>query len=108
MTRRKELLTRTAFANPDFLARMVRLTRSAESHDVRERLGEIICPVLLISSDQDHITPMEEQVYLREHIQNAQHLVFPKTGHAAFYERPDLFVSVMMGWFNHHATIQLP
>lgn len=108
MGKRKELLTRTAFANPDFLARMVRLTRSAESHDVRERLGGIDCPVLIISSDQDHITPVEEQVYLREHIRGAEHVLLPRTGHAAFYERPDLFVSVMMGFINHREAIRLP
>lgn len=108
MGRRKELLTKTAFANPDFLARMVRLTRSAESHDVRDRLGEISCPVMIISTDQDHITPIEEQVFLREHIRNAKHVILPKTGHAAFYERPDLFVSVMMGFINHRESITLP
>ena len=108
MAKRKELLTKTAFANPLFLARMARLTKSAESHDVTARLHEINCPVLILSSEQDHITPIEEQVYLREHIKDAQHLIFPRTGHAAFYERPDLFVSVMMGFINHREAIQLP
>ncbi len=108
MAKRKELLTKTAFADPDFLARMVRLTRSAESHDVRERLGRIACPVLIISSDQDHITPLEEQVFLRENIRGAEHVLLPRTGHAAFYERPDLFVSVMMGFINHRESIRLP
>ena len=108
MADRKKLLTQTAFANPDFLARMVRLTRSAESHDVRDQLHKIDCPVLLISSQQDHITPIEEQEYLRDHIKGASHVVFPKTGHAAFYERPDAFVSVMMGFVNHRQKIVLP
>lgn len=101
MDQRKRLLTTTAFANPDFLARMARLTRSAESHDVRDRLHLIDCPTLIISSTQDHITPLEEQEYLRDHIRGADHVIFPKTGHAAFYERPDAFVSVMMGFINH-------
>ena len=101
MQARKQLLTKTAFASPDFLARMVRLTKSAESHDVTGRLDKIDCPVMIISSEQDHITPIEEQAYLRDHIKGASHVVFPKTGHAAFYERPDAFVAVMMGFFNH-------
>lgn len=105
MKNRKDLLTSTAFANPDFLQRMVRLTRSAESHDVTDRLHLIDCPVLVISSQQDHITPIEEQEYLRDHIKGAAHVVFPKTGHAAFYERPDAFVSVMMGFINHRKPI---
>ena len=105
MDRRKQLLTTTAFANPDFLSRMARLTRSAESHDVTGRLHLIDCPTLIISSTQDHITPLEEQDYLREHIKDASHVIFPKTGHAAFYERPDAFVSVMMGFINHQHRI---
>ena len=107
MHKRKQLLTTTAFANPDFLARMERLTRSAESHDVTGQLDLIDCPVMIISSSQDHITPLEEQEFLRDHIKDAAHIIFPKTGHAAFYERPDAFVSVMMGFINHreHITV---
>jgi 3-oxoadipate enol-lactonase len=108
MANRKGLLTKTAFASPDFLARMERLTRSAESHDVVARLGEISCPVLLISSQQDHITPPEEQARLHEGIPNSELVLLPKTGHAAFYERPDLFTSIMMGFINHDESIQLP
>lgn len=108
MKKRKELLTKTAFANPDFLKRMERLTRSAESHDVREGLPQIDCPVLLISSQQDHITPPEEQEYLARHIKGAELVLLPKTGHAAFYERPDLFVSILMGFINHREKIMLP
>jgi 3-oxoadipate enol-lactonase len=108
MKNRKELLTKTAFASPDFLARMERLTRSAESHDVTAQLGDITCPVLLISSQQDHITPPEEQARLQEGIPNAELVLLPKTGHAAFYERPDLFTSIMLGFVNHGEAIQLP
>lgn len=105
MANRKKVLTQTAFANPDFLKRMVRLTKSAESHDVREKLNTINCPVMIISSEQDHITPIEEQDYLREHIKGSCHVVLPKTGHAAFYERPEAFVSVMMGFINLNTAI---
>lgn len=108
MKKRKEILTRTAFADPDFMARMERLTRSAESHDVLDKLANIDCPVLLISSDQDHVTPPEEQVLLRNGIRDAQLVLLPKTGHAAFYERPDLFTSIMMGFINHREAILLP
>ncbi len=108
MARRKALLTTTAFANTDFMDRMERLTRSAESHDVRDLLHLIDCPVLLISSQQDHVTPPEEQELLQRGIQGAELVMLPRTGHAAFYERPDLFVSIMMGFFNHLQPIVLP
>ena len=101
MARRKQVLTQGPFADPGFMARMERLTRSAESHDVREDLHKISCPVLLIASQQDHITPPEEQEYLRDHIPGAELVLLPRTGHASFYERPNLFISIMMGFVNH-------
>ncbi|HSK68858.1 MAG TPA: alpha/beta fold hydrolase [Candidatus Limnocylindria bacterium] len=107
MAARKDLLTRTAFASPSFLRRMERLTRSAESHDVRDRLHEIACPTLIFSSGQDHVTPVEEQEYLRDHIPGAQHVHLPKTGHAAFYERPDLFAAILMGFVNHRPGLKV-
>ncbi len=100
MQKRKRLLTTTAFANPEFISRMARLTRSAESHDVTKDLHRISCPVLLVSSEQDHITPPEEQAYLRDHIPGAELVMLPKTGHASFYERPALFTGIMMGFLN--------
>jgi len=108
MDQRKTLLTNTAFASHDFQARMARLTRSAESHDVTEQLPRITCPVLLLSSQQDHITPPEEQTFLYERLPNAELVVLPKTGHASFYERPDLFTALLTGFISHREQIQLP
>ena len=108
MDNRKQLLTRTAFASQDFQARMERLTRSAESHDVRDSLKNITCPVLLVGSQQDHITPPEEQEYLAQHLPHADMVLLPKTGHATFYERPDLFMAMLLGFFSHRKPVRLP
>ncbi|MDD2561199.1 MAG: alpha/beta hydrolase [Eubacteriales bacterium] len=108
MENRKNLLTGTAFASSDFQARMARLTRSAESHDVTNQLDKITCPVLLLSSQQDHITPPEEQAFLHECLPNAELVFLPKTGHASFYERPDLFTALLTGFLSHRDPIQLP
>lgn len=108
MGNRKQLLTKTAFASQDFQARMERLTRSAESHDVRDSLKNITCPVLLIACQQDHITPPEEQEYLAEHLPHAELVLLPKTGHATFYERPDLFMALLLGFFSHRKPVRLP
>ena len=108
MENRKLLLTETAFASASFQSRMARLTRSAESHDVTGQLQDIPCPTLLISSQQDHITPLEEQAYLAEQMPNAELVVLPKTGHASFYERPDLFTALLVGFLSHRENILLP
>ncbi len=104
MASRKRLLTRTAFSDKVFLDSMVRLTNSANNHDVRDRLWSITSPTLIIGCEMDHITPPEEQRYLADNIPNAQLVILPNTGHAAFYERPVLFASIMMGFLNIEQT----
>lgn len=100
MEQRKQLLTKTAFANEDFLNSMIRLTNSANSHDVTEDLPTINAPTLIIGCEQDHITPLEEQRYLKKYMPNAELVILPETGHASFYERPYLFSAIVLGFIN--------
>jgi len=100
MQARKELLTRTAFASKPFLDSMIRLTNSANSHDVTAHLADISVPALIIACEMDHITPIEEQRALARTMPNAQLVILPDTGHAAFYERPELFSSILLGFVN--------
>jgi len=100
MAQRKEILIKTAFANKDFLDSMVRLTNSANNHDVIDALPKIETPTLIIGCEQDHITPLEEQRFMAKHMPNAELVIFPETGHAAFYERPYVFTAIMLGFIN--------
>ncbi len=100
MAQRKEILTKTAFASKDFLDSMVRLTNSANDHDVVEDLKSIDVPTMIIGCEQDHITPLEEQRFMAAHMKNAELVILPETGHAAFYERPYLFTSIVLGFIN--------
>lgn len=100
MDQRKQLLTQTAFANEAFLNSMIRLTNSANSHDITEALPKISIPTLIIGCEQDHITPLEDQRYLKAHMPNAELVVLPETGHASFYERPYLFTAIVLGFIN--------
>lgn len=58
MERRKELLV-PIFNNPDFIQAMIRLTNSSANYDVRDRLDRVACPVLIVSCQQDYLTPIE-------------------------------------------------
>ena len=100
MAQRKKVLTQTAFANQAFLESMIRLTNSARTHDVTDDLKNIHVPTLIIGCDQDHITPLEEQRFLKKNMPNAELVILPDTGHAAFYERPYFFVSIVLGSIN--------
>ncbi|MPM62754.1 2-hydroxymuconate semialdehyde hydrolase [bioreactor metagenome] len=100
MDRRREILV-PVFSNPAFSGSMVRLTRSAEGYDVRDQLSKISAPTLVVSSQQDYLTPVEEQVYIAAHIPRCDHVIIPGCGHASMYEKPVLFTSVVLGFVNN-------
>ncbi|HKM02413.1 MAG TPA: alpha/beta hydrolase [Bacilli bacterium] len=99
MKRREKILV-PVFANKLIADGFVRLTKSAEKHDVRKLLPTITVETLIVSSEQDYLTPLEEQVYLKEHIANSDHIIIKGAGHASMYERPGLFVSLVLGFVN--------
>lgn len=88
------------FSNPVFLDAMERLTLSAESYDVREKLHLITAKTLIVSAEEDYLTPMYNQTYLFNHIKDSELVKIPKAGHASMYERPLLFTSLVLGFVN--------
>lgn len=99
MKKRQALLV-PLFSNKLIVDGFIRLTKSAEVHDVRDKLHLIAAPTLIVSSRQDYLTPVEDQEYLAAHIKNNHHVVIENAGHASMYERPDLFVSLVLGFVN--------
>lgn len=100
MDARKKLLTDTVFSNKSFMDSMVRLTRSAETHDVTEGLKGVTTRTLIVSSEQDYITPKEEQMALHKLLKNSDHVILPGAGHGSMYEKPALFTALTLGFVN--------
>ena len=99
MNRRREAL-RPVFGNPDFIEAMIRLTNSSRNYDIADRLGEIAVPTLVVSCQQDYLTPVEEQQFIVDHIPNSHHVILPNCGHASMYEQPLLYASLVVGFCN--------
>jgi pimeloyl-ACP methyl ester carboxylesterase len=99
MKKREQTLI-PVFSNAEFLEAMERLTNSAESYDVRDKLDLIKMPTLIIAADEDYLTPMANQKYLNEHIKDSQLVIIPGAGHASMYEKPLLFVTLILGFVN--------
>lgn len=104
MNNRKLLLTEKVFNQKPFMDSMVRLTESADNHDVTSKLTNIKIPTLIVSCENDYITPMPEQKKLHEHISTSEIVILPNTGHASMYERPLLFVALVLGFVNVSQT----
>ncbi len=98
MKNREKILV-PVFSTPVFLDAMERLTRSAEPYDVRDKLKDLELPVMIISAEQDVLTPTIEQEYLYHNIKNSLWLKIPDVGHASMYENPLVFTSLITGFF---------
>ena len=101
MEERKKMLI-PLFSNEVFLDAMVRLTKSAETHDVVESLKLIKTKTLILSSEEDYLTPVFEQVYIDKMLPNSNLVIIPECGHASMYEKPELFTSITLGFINNN------
>ncbi|MDO9629514.1 MAG: alpha/beta hydrolase [Acholeplasmataceae bacterium] len=99
MKNREKLLV-PIFSNPVFLDAMERLTNSAESYDARNIIEQITAPTLIVAADEDYLTPLANQKELHQKIKNSELVLLPGVGHASMYERPLLFVSLVLGFIN--------
>lgn len=99
MKRREELLV-PVFSNKVIVDGFVRLTKSAESHDVRSELHKIEVETLVVGSAQDYLTPAAEQYFLAANIKNSNHIILESAGHASMYERPSIFATLVLGFVN--------
>lgn len=93
---REEMFVRTF--PPEVYDAFARLTRSAETHDVRDRLSLIRARTLVISSELDYVTPPYQQAELVKGIPGAAHVRIEGAGHAVMYEKPAEFASLVLGF----------
>ncbi len=95
---------RPVFADPNFIEAMIRLTNSARNYDVSEELHRITMPTLVVSCQQDYLTPIEEQQLICSRIPDSRHVIIPNCGHASMYEQPLLFAALVLGFCNAGKT----
>jgi proline-specific peptidase len=63
--------------------------------DVRDRLGQISCPTLVLCGAQDWITPLERSELIASQIPKATLEVFAHSGHHPMLEETERFLEVM-------------
>jgi len=67
--------------------------------NVKRRLGEIVCPVLVMTGDEDQMMPPENARLLTEGIPGARRYVVQGAGHSFFYEKPEEVNRVLLDFF---------
>jgi pimeloyl-ACP methyl ester carboxylesterase len=58
---------------------------------IRDRLGRIGCPTLIVWGEEDHLIPVRDATEFADLIPGARKVVWPETGHMAMLERPAAF-----------------
>jgi pimeloyl-ACP methyl ester carboxylesterase len=106
MENRKKVLV-PIFSDPSFLDAMIRLTKSAETHDVNDALETIEVETLVVASEHDYLTPPFEQQYIVDHMPNATLITINDAGHASMYEKPELFTSLLVGFAFKHPQYKI-
>lgn len=70
--------------------------------DVRDHLGEIEAPTLVLSGADDWImAPQLACNEFKERLPNAEHVIFEFSGHFPFIEEPERFTEVMSSWLRN-------
>jgi proline iminopeptidase len=85
-----ELLARTTFSLEPFQQ------YASEPFDIRDQVGEIRTPTLIVVGDDDYPFLQEGSYLLHERIPGAQLFVVPGSGHWPAIERPDLFFPAVL------------
>lgn len=76
----------------------LRLSASLDDFNILERLSEITKPTLLIASDRDVVTPVEDMRAIKERIEGARFVMIPDCGHAACYEKISEYNLLILGF----------
>ena len=61
------------------------------AYPIRDRLGEIACPVLVVWGEEDRLVPVRDAAEFAWLIPDARKILYPDTGHMVMLERPARF-----------------
>ena len=101
-------------ANPEGVRQWLELEHKARSGNLispplgnmisAEKLNTIKIPVLLMTGDADLYTPPSLLRMVAAQIPNSEVVIVPETGHAVYWERPDVFNRAVIDFFAKHST----
>lgn len=71
---------------------------ACDRFDIRERVGEIPAPTLVITGSEDRMTPAKFGQWLAERIPGARFVLIEGAGHMVMLEKPDQVASAVREW----------
>jgi pimeloyl-ACP methyl ester carboxylesterase len=92
----------------DKAVRLIRFARSVEKRSIRDDLGSIQAPTLLVWGKQDEITPPDVARMFHEGISGSELHFVDKCGHVPMQEQPDVFNRLMIEFLDRIAHTPSP
>jgi 4,5:9,10-diseco-3-hydroxy-5,9,17-trioxoandrosta-1(10),2-diene-4-oate hydrolase len=80
--------------SPGFVDALDALT----DYPIRDRLGRISCPTLIVWGQDDRLVPVRDAFEFERLIPNARKVIYRDTGHVAMIERPAAFNALLAGF----------
>lgn len=71
---------------------------ACNAFDMMSELGHIAQPTLVITGEEDRLTPPKYAHYLAEHLDNARLVLLPNVGHYAHIEAPEAIADAIRAW----------
>ncbi|WP_232686026.1 alpha/beta fold hydrolase [Halobacterium zhouii] len=65
--------------------------RSCHTFDVRDRLGDVDCPVFALTGEYDRLTPPKYHEYVAENVPDGEWTTVPDAAHLSMLETPEAF-----------------
>ncbi len=72
-------------------------------YPIRDRLGEIACPTLVVWGELDRLVPLRDAAEFEWLIPHARKVVYEDTGHLVMLERPDRFNADLRAFLHEDA-----
>ncbi len=85
---------------PEWYEGFRRAIRSASGLNIGDQLHKIKVPTLVIGADKDILIPLSCQFEIYERIENSRIMIIKDAGHAAMYEKPYEFASMINGFLS--------
>ncbi len=82
---------------------LIHAARSAKKDNLKDLLGQIKCPTLLLWGEDDQVTTMEVAEMFHKLIPNSQLVTIPKCGHAPMIEHPEWFAGQVKAFLQKHS-----
>jgi 3-oxoadipate enol-lactonase len=70
--------------------------RALAGFDVRARLAEVACPVLVVAGEGDRTVPRAAQAELAARLPDARLVVVPGSRHVTTHDQPEVFAAILL------------